>query len=297
MSTEICYFSGTGNSLAVARDIAGKTDGKLIPIASVIDSASIKTDADVIGIVFPVYHGGIPSIISRFARKMDNLEKKYLFGVCTCGDKPGLAIKYLDKIIRSRGGELAAGFAVRMPYNYITPSFVLKEFAIPFVLREIAIEKQQAMFTNWQKKLESIAEFVNARKAGKFETNSETLIRLVDFLGIRNTLGKSVWLKMIAGYRGHTELPFLESLQLMDWGFRYDEKCNGCGMCSRICPVSNIKMAGDKPAWQHHCEQCFACLQWCPQEAIQFGGNTANGKRYHHPDVKISDMLRQSSKG
>jgi len=30
-SKDNIYFSGTGNSLAVARDIAGKTNGKLIP--------------------------------------------------------------------------------------------------------------------------------------------------------------------------------------------------------------------------------------------------------------------------
>lgn len=63
MRTEIYYFTGTGNSLAVARDIAGKTNGKLISISSVIDKESIKTDADSIGIVFPAYMAhlyGIP---------------------------------------------------------------------------------------------------------------------------------------------------------------------------------------------------------------------------------------------
>jgi len=48
--------------------------------------------------------------------------------------------------------------------------------------------------------------------------------------------------------------------------------------------------------WQHHCEKCFACLQWCPQEAIQFGSKTSGRKRYHHPDVKLADMVRSSSK-
>jgi flavodoxin len=33
MSSEIYYFTGTGNSLAIARDIAGKTNGKLISIS------------------------------------------------------------------------------------------------------------------------------------------------------------------------------------------------------------------------------------------------------------------------
>lgn len=290
MSTEIYYFSGTGNSLAVARDISGKANGKLISIPAVMDKESIKTDAGVIGMVFPVYHGDIPFIIRRFVTKMNSLDKKYIFGVCTYGDSPCLAIKYLDKMIKSRGGKLAAGFAVNMPYNYITPSFVLNGFFKSFALREIAIEKQQELFTNWKKKLESIYEFVHTRKEGEFETSAEIIEHLVDYFHLRETLGKTVWLK-IAGFEGHTNLSFQESLQLMDWGFKYDDKCNGCGICSKIFPVRNIKMFDDKPAWQHHCEQCFACLQWCQKEAIQFSSRTSNGKRYHHPDVKVSDMM------
>ncbi|MGB6369559.1 MAG: EFR1 family ferrodoxin, partial [Atribacterota bacterium] len=277
MCTVIYYFSGTGNSLVVARDIADKTNGKLISITSVMDKESVKTNADAIGIVFPVYHGDIPFIIRRFVTKMDNLDKKYIFGVCTYGDSPGLSIKYLDKIIKSHGGKLAAGFAVNMPYNYITPSFVLNGFFKSFVLREIAIEKQQTMFTNWKKKLESIYEFVNARKEGEFETSAEIIEHLVDFLNLKETLGKTVWLK-IAGFDRKTNLPFQESLQLMDYGFKCDDKCNRCGICSKVCPVRNIKMVDGRPVWQHHCEQCFACLQWCPKEAIQFGSRTSHGK-------------------
>jgi flavodoxin len=51
MSTELYYFTGTGNSLAVARDIARKTDGRLISIPSLMDQESVESDADVLGIV------------------------------------------------------------------------------------------------------------------------------------------------------------------------------------------------------------------------------------------------------
>jgi len=294
VSTEIYYFSGTGNSLVVARGIAEKTNGKLISIPSVMDKESIKTDADMIGIVFPMYHHGIPLIIKRFVNKLDNLDKKYIFGVCTYGGSPGICIKYLDKIIKSNGGRLAAGFAVNMPYNYIFPSFVLKDFFNSFALREISPEKQQKMFDNWKKKLESICEYVQAQKVGKFETKAEVIEYLVR-LFLRETLQKSVWLK-VAGFEGDTNLSFQESLQLMDWGFRYDDKCNGCGICLKICPERNIEMIDGRPVWQHHCEQCFACLQWCPKEAIQFGSRTSHGKRYHHPDVKLSDMIMHDEK-
>ncbi|NYB51780.1 MAG: hypothetical protein HVN35_04375 [Methanobacteriaceae archaeon] len=52
MSPEIYYFSVTGNSLVVARDIARKMGLELIPIAS-MQIKKIKTDADVMGVVFP----------------------------------------------------------------------------------------------------------------------------------------------------------------------------------------------------------------------------------------------------
>jgi hypothetical protein len=42
---------------------------------------------------------------------------------------------------------------------------------------------------------------------------------------------------------------------------------------------------------RYHSELCMAFLQWCPKEAIQFEKDSIGRKRYHHPDVKISDVL------
>ena len=42
MGTEIYYFSGTGNSFAVARDIAESINVKLIPVASVLNKGIIE---------------------------------------------------------------------------------------------------------------------------------------------------------------------------------------------------------------------------------------------------------------
>lgn len=33
MAAEIYYFTGSGNSLVAARDIAGRLNGKIIPVA------------------------------------------------------------------------------------------------------------------------------------------------------------------------------------------------------------------------------------------------------------------------
>lgn len=271
MSTEFYHFSGTGNSLAIARDVAGKTGGRLISIPSLMDRKSLRVDADVMVVVFPVQHGAPPLIVERFVRKLTGLEDRYLVGICTYGDSPGLAIEYLAKALESRDGNLVAGFAVHMPHNYITPSFALRGFLSSFVLREIADQKQQALLADSKKRIDEISEFVNARKTGTFETGSRRSTRLSNWLGLEERLGKRVWLK-VAGVVEPTELPFLESRQLMDHGFHCDQKCSGCGVCSRICPARDIEIVDAKPAWHHRCEQCFACLQWCPEEVPPSGG-------------------------
>jgi hypothetical protein len=58
---------------------------------------------------------------------------------------------------------MAAGFAVHMPYNYLTPIFYPRELSLAFTLRFIAAETRQVLFTDWQQKLASIAACVNAK--------------------------------------------------------------------------------------------------------------------------------------
>jgi len=86
-----------------------------------------------------------------------------------------------------------------------------------------------------------------------------------------------------------SKLTVEEVIPLMDRSYHTDKNCIGCGKCSNICPVQNIKMVDDKPIWQHKCENCLACIKWCPQKAIYGYGGLPKG--YHHPEVKISDMF------
>jgi flavodoxin len=124
MNTEIYYFSGTGNSMVVAKDIAKKTRGKLISIPAVVNEKSIKTDADKIGIVFPAYMAqffGIPLIVEKFIKKLENIGSKYIFAVCTCGGHEIVnalpTLKKLAKVFKSYGGKLSAEYSVRLPMN------------------------------------------------------------------------------------------------------------------------------------------------------------------------------------
>jgi ferredoxin len=276
VSTVIYYFSGTGNSLVVAREIAAKTNGTLVSIPSVIRDESIKPGAEVIGIVFPVFYAtndcGIPLIVGRFVRKLEHLGSKYIFAVCTCGYMPGTTIENLRSAIESRGGKLAAGFTLRMSS------------------KNLSERKQKKMRTKRKKKLDAICEYVASRKEGKFETRG--LLRKI-FLAPLRSLEKPIFLYRYKKLSNTSNPSFSELVPLADRSFRTNENCNGCGVCAKVCPVNNIKMVDNRPVWQHHCETCYACYAWCPQAAIH-GEIVSYNEKYHHPEVKLSDMLKRN---
>lgn len=263
---EIYYFSGTGNSLAVARDMAEKLNAKLISVTSMMDQESKNNDADVIGFVFPIYDFKPPLIITDFISKLKDIDTKYLFAVCTFGITPYHSLEYFNKIIKSFGGYLSAGFAVCMPHNGIGSSTVPKT-------------EYERMFKNWKNKLEVICEYIKTKKKGKIES-SNLFFAFLQFKFIR--MAPSVVKFLI-----HVLLKGIKSLE-----FTSNKNCNGCGICKRICPANNIEIVGNKPIWSDHCAGCFACVHWCPKEAISLGGFNMNIGIYHHPDVKISDMMR-----
>jgi ferredoxin len=275
VSTHIYFFSGTGNSLVVARDIAEKTNGKLISISSLTKEKSIRTDADVIGLVFPVYYAtndcGIPLIVARFVSKLENLGSKYIFAVCTCGYMPGTTIENLGKAIESRGGKLAAGFTVRMSS------------------KKLAKRKKQKMRAKRKKKLEAICEYVNARREGRFETRG--LLRKILLAPLR-AFEKPIFLYRYRKLSNTSSMRFSELIPLADRSFRTNENCTGCGICAKVCPVNNIEMVDGKPVWLHHCENCYGCYAWCPNNAV-CGDIVAYNEWYHHPEVTLSDMLKQ----
>ena len=85
------------------------------------------------------------------------------------------------------------------------------------------------------------------------------------------------------------------------FGFYADSKCNGCGLCERVCLARKIQMVDGRPVWQDkaECFGCLACLNYCPETSVQIASTwylqswtTENG-RYHHPQISAKDIAGQ----
>ena len=76
-------------------------------------------------------------------------------------------------------------------------------------------------------------------------------------------------------------------------GIMADEKCTGCGACTWVCPMENIKIVDRHAVIGDDCATCLACFHWCPNQAIFMSKQQGIERRakYHHPDVDIGDIV------
>lgn len=273
LQPEIYYFSGTGNSFVVARDVAKRLSGTLVPIASLPRSGSITPEGDVVGIVFPVYYGVLPCIVKDFAERLTAIEGKYVFAVPTYGGGAGASVVDLRRILKERGGRLTSWFGVHMPQNAFYKSW----------------ERYDRLFEMWRTRLEPIARRVESRIPGGLPGCVVYNALLMPLVLLTTPLSVNFLRKLTDSPRG---TPIHDLIKKADTGFAVTEVCTGCGICARVCPVGNIRMTDGKPQWLHGCENCIACYNYCPQKAIT-SKIAQKDYFYRHPDVKATEIMAQ----
>jgi hypothetical protein len=122
MKTVIYYFTGTGNTLAVARDLAAELgETTLVPLRRAMQAGVVTPDADTVGIAFPVHYLDMPAIVREFVCRLRFGGDPRVFGIATCGERPGGALFSLDRVLRERGSHLWAGYVFVMPENFNGP--------------------------------------------------------------------------------------------------------------------------------------------------------------------------------
>lgn len=69
MGPEIYYFSGTGNSLYVAKELQKRIrETKLISIVNLLNRDFIKFSSDTVGFVFPIHLAMAPAQVLKLLR-------------------------------------------------------------------------------------------------------------------------------------------------------------------------------------------------------------------------------------
>ncbi|MFA6714449.1 MAG: EFR1 family ferrodoxin [Victivallales bacterium] len=264
MKTLLYYFSGTGNTLMLARLLAKELeDVEIINIAG-CQNSSTAPQADRIGILFPVYAFGPPRMVTDFLKNLQPPEGAYIFSMVNYANAGGpAALKIAKAILNENGIKLNAGFGVAMPSNYI-----------PFGGAENQ-EKQN-------KKFIAAAEEVN--RAGKIIKKApESYFYKQGFVPLF--------------FARFCNRMLVKRCSKDAAKFYVNDNCTSCGTCVKICPVRNVKLVDKRPAWGNNCEQCMACLQWCPENAIQVKGVPGTRSHYQNPAVTaqelIEDMQRQ----
>ncbi|RCX20928.1 flavodoxin-like protein [Anaerobacterium chartisolvens] len=256
MKTNLYYFSGTGNSLDIARNLANELgDTQINAIANAVKGEGEEIVGDIIGIIFPVYWYGMPLLVLDFIKKVKRA--KYIFIIATYGDDSGSILTQSRDVLKNCGLSLGAAFLIKMPENY-TPMYQL-----------ISEKEQKELFEAKAQEIKQISEIIKKRKV--IEVTPKFFVY-------------DLFYKMV--YKIYSP-----KFKKLDKKFWVDSNCNSCKVCMKVCPVSNIDWANEKPKWKNACQQCFACFHWCPKEAIQFGGKTKGRKRYRNPNVKMEDFF------
>lgn len=251
--TVIFCYSGTGNCLDLAKNIARGLGGADIVM---MRSAPVVTDvreAARVGFVFPCYGGGAPSDVLRFAKTIQVSPAAYTFAVSQSAAYMGTGLSELNKLIPLRYWRAVThqcSCVWLFPHRLMIPP--------------LSPEKAQA-------RSEKLAAEIAA------EIAAGTVSKKAPPKNVLNAGENKVW-PLIAGKKVAA--------------FRVSNACISCGQCARLCPRQNIRMENGRPVFGANCAQCLGCLQYCPKEAISIGKITEKREHYHNPNISAAELMR-----
>ncbi len=105
----IVCFSGTGNSLRVARELAQGL-GEPPPVSVLTWERCREHQGERLILVFPIYAFGPPRLLSMVIDRLETIRAGHVYAVATAGGTPGGALAILDRHLRDRGAVLRGGW-------------------------------------------------------------------------------------------------------------------------------------------------------------------------------------------
>ena len=237
----ILYFTGTGNCLYVARQLADNNT-EILSIPQLVKQGRYEFEADEIGIVYPIYGHMPPSMVRNFI-KQARLVAPYKFAVLTFGNRKCDAVEIWDRISQDAGNR----------FDYITTMIMVDNWLPNFDMNE-QIKIDKGIPANLQRISADIAQ----QRHWHEPVTEEERMQHQEFLQRSGIDPDKGFLLLSQDY------------------FVVTDRCIGCAACVDVCPRGNYEMTSQGVKTDGECEFCFACIQNCPQKAIQFSTGERN---------------------
>ncbi|MCM1193985.1 MAG: EFR1 family ferrodoxin [Acetatifactor muris] len=253
----VFYFTGTGNSLYVAKQL----DTELVSIPQAIKNDDQTYEADQIGLVYPVYGHEAPFMVREFIKNAEFITD-YLFVVLTYGNRHGGAAELAQKMLESTGKKADYIRTIKMIDNFL-PGFDMEEQVAS--APEKRIEENLAVIKEEVSgKVHKIDEVTDADRAAHQE-----------FLS-----------RMGGGPSGSFENIYTVS-----------DKCIGCGICMKVCPGGCIHVENQRAVYGGgNCQMCMACIHHCPQKAIGLRYPEKNPEaRFHNEHIRLPEIVEANN--
>jgi ferredoxin len=277
MNLLFLYFSGTGNTDYVARYLSRTLERP----ALTIELRSIEwqapeavDDFDLLALGFPVYACEAPELVQTYLAHLPAGRGRGAWVFCTKGAFAGSAVRQNLQRLAQKGYVPLGGGSVLMP-GTDGLSMIGKD---SWMARK-ALDKDYDHLEDADRLAERMAEVLAHVLAGQ-PVNAFSL-------SLSTHPGSAIVDRLWAALYTASE----------NWArsrLHADEGCEGCGLCTRICPVDNIALCNGRAEFGDGCALCLRCLHACPQEAIQIGGLTKDKFRWRGPKGAFRPLRMRS---